>query len=273
MLCERQHHSRESRQELNMSIHLRQIALVAAKLAPAVDDLSAIFGIEPCYIDPAVGQWGLENTLLPVDRKFLEVVAPIKDGTAAGRYIERRQGDGGYMVICQTESRESQLGYRKRAASAGVRVAYEGEHDDFNIMQLHPRDLEAAFFEIDFDVDSDFEGRWGPAGGTGWEKHIRTERVRDIAGVELQCADPAAVAEKWASVGELPTETVDGQPVVRLRNANLRFVPVSDGRGPGLGGVDLVVNDRDAILRDAKARGCYISDKQVDVCGTRFYLK
>ena len=68
-----------------MSIHLRQIALVAAKLAPAVDDLSAIFGIEPCYIDPAVGQWGLENTLLPVDRKFLEVVAPVKDGTAAGR--------------------------------------------------------------------------------------------------------------------------------------------------------------------------------------------
>ena len=255
-----------------MSIHLRQIALVAAKLAPAVDDLSAIFGIEPCYIDPSVGQWGLENTLLPVDRKFLEVVAPVKDGTAAGRYIERRQGDSGYMVICQTESRESQLGYRKRAASAGVRVAYEGEHDDFNIMQLHPRDLEAAFFEIDWDVDSDFEGRWGPAGGKGWEEHIRTERVRDFAGVELQCTDPVAVAEKWASVGDLPLETDDSQPVVRLGNASLRFVAVSDGRGPGLGGVDLVVNDREAILREARARGCYVSDERVDVCGTRFYL-
>ena len=255
-----------------MSIHLRQIALVAAKLAPAVDDLSAIFGIEPCYIDPGVGQWGLENTLLPVGRKFLEVVAPVKDGTAAGRYIERRQGDGGYMVICQTESRESQLAYRERAASAGVRVAYEGEHDGFSIMQLHPRDLEAAFFEIDWDVESDFEGRWGPAGGKDWVKHIRTERVSDFAGVELQCTDPAAVAEKWASVGDVPLETVDGQPVVRLRNASLRFVAASDGRGPGLGGVDLVVNDREAILREAKTRGCYVSDKQVDVCGTRFYL-
>lgn len=256
-----------------MSIHLRQIALVAAKLAPAVDDLSAIFGIEPCYVDPGVGQWGLENTLLPVGRKFLEVVAPIKDGTAAGRYIERRQGDGGYMVICQTESRESQLGYRERAASAGVRVAYEGEHDGFNIMQLHPRDLEAAFFEIDWDVDSDFEGRWGPAGGKGWEEHIRTGRVRDFAGIELQCTDPAAVAEKWANVGELPLETADGQPVVRLRNASLRFVAVNDGRGPGLGGVDLVVSDREAILREAKMRGCYVNDERVDVCGTRFYLK
>lgn len=255
-----------------MSIHLRQIALVAANLAPAVDDLSAVFGIEPCFVDPLVGQWGLENTLLPVDRKFLEIVAPIKDGTAAGRYIERRSGDGGYMVICQTESRESQLGYRERAASEGVRVAYEGEHDGFSIMQLHPRDLQAAFFEIDWDVDSDFEGRWGPAGGKDWVKHIRTERVQDITGVELQCVDPAAVAEKWAKVGDLPLDTDGGLPVVSLNNASLRFVESSDGRGPGLGGVDLVVNDRDAILQEAKKRGCYVSDDRVDVCGTRFYL-
>jgi hypothetical protein len=273
MLPGKRHDPLTREQEFNMSIHLRQIALVAAKLAPAVDDLSAIFGIEACYVDPDVGEWGLENTLLPVGRKFLEVVAPIKDGTAAGRYIERRNGDGGYMVICQTESRESQLAYRERAASQGVRVAYEGERDGFNIMQLHPRDLEAAFFEIDWDAESDFEGHWGPAGGKDWVKHIRTERVRDFAGVELQCADPAAVAEKWAKVGDLPLNTVDGNPVVSLINASLRFVESSDGRGPGLGGVDLLVNDRDTILQEAKARGCYVSDGQVDVCGTRFYLK
>ncbi len=255
-----------------MSIHLRQIALVAAKIRPAVDDLSAIFGIEACYVDPGVGQWGLENTLLPVGRKFLEVVAPTREGTAAGRYIERRGGDGGYMVICQTQSRESQRAYRERAESVGVRVAYEGKMDGFNIMQLHPRDLEAAFFEIDWDVDADFEGRWEPAGGSDWVKHIRTERIADFAGVELQCNDPLELAKKWASVGDLPVETVNGQPVVRLHNANLRFVESSDGRGAGLGGVDLVVNDRDAVLREAKTRGCYVNDGQVDVCGTRFYL-
>ena len=144
--------------------------------------------------------------------------------------------------------------------------------DGFNIMQLHPRDLEAAFFEIDWDVDSDFEGRWEPAGGKGWEKHIRTERVREFAGVELQCSDPAALAKKWASVGDLPIETVDGNPVVRLRNVGLRFVEASDGRGPGLGGVDIAVNDREAILKEAKARDCYVNDDQVNVCGTRFYL-
>ena len=152
-----------------MSLFLRQVALVASKLAPAIDDLSAIFGIEPCHVDPGVGIWGLENTLIPVGSNFLEVVAPIKDGTAAGRHIARRGGDGGYMVICQTESRDSQRAFRERAVASGVRVAYEGEREGFRIMQLHPGDLEAAFLEIDWDIESDFAGRWEPAGGTGWK--------------------------------------------------------------------------------------------------------
>jgi len=120
-----------------MSLHLRQVALVASKLAPAIDDLSAIFGIEPCHVDAGVGMWGLENTLIPVDSNFLEVVAPIKDGTAAGRHIARRGGDFCDMVICQTESRDSQRACRERAVAAGVRVAYESDREGLRIMQLH----------------------------------------------------------------------------------------------------------------------------------------
>ena len=41
-------------------------------------------------------EFGLENTLMPVGRNFLEVVAPIQEGTAAGRYLDRRGGNGGY---------------------------------------------------------------------------------------------------------------------------------------------------------------------------------
>jgi hypothetical protein len=256
-----------------MSLYLRQVALVASKLAPAIDDLSAIFGIEPCHVDPGVGIWGLENTLIPIGSNFLEVVAPIKDGTAAGRHIARRGGDGGYMVICQTESRDSQRAFRERAVASGVRVAYEGEREGFRIMQLHPGDLEAAFLEIDWDIESDFAGRWEPAGGTGWKKHVRTGRVRELAGVELQCADPAALAAKWAHVADLPVISPGGIPGVQLGNASLRFIKTADARGSGLCGVDVVVNDRDAILREARQRGCHAGDNHVIVCGTRFYLR
>ena len=256
-----------------MTIHLRQVALVAPLLGPAVDELSDILGIETCHVDPGLSIWGLENTLLPVGTNFIEVVAPVTDGTAAGRYVERRGGAGGYMVICQTRTRESQNACRERASALGVRVAFESdEREGFSIMQLHPRDLEAAFFEIDWDIDADFSGRWEPAGGIDWTRHIRSDRVRDIGGVELQCETPADLAEKWARIADVAVRSEDGNPVVQLNNAKLRFVTIADNRGPGLGGVDLVVNDRDAILGRAKHRNAYVSDDQIIICGTRFYL-
>ena len=256
-----------------MSIQLRQIALVAPQLSSAVEDLAAVFGIEKCHVDPGVGIWGLENALLPVGRNFLEVVAPVKDGTAAGRYVQRRGGAGGYMVICQTETPDNQNACRQLAADVGVRVAYEdNEREGFNIMQLHPRDLEAAFFEIDWDVDADFTGRWEPAGGSDWTSHVRTGRVRDFAAVELQCENPSGLAKKWAHIADVPVTVENNNPTVALNNAKLRFVEIEDGRGPGLGGVDLLVADRDAILVQAKQRNAYVSDDQVMVCGTRFYL-
>jgi hypothetical protein len=96
--------------------------------------------------------------------------------------------------------------------------------------------------------------------------------VRDFTGVELQCEDPAELAKKWAHIADVPVTSENGNPVVALNNAKLRFVGIEDGRGAGLGGVDLAVGDRDAILAQAKKRNAYVSDDQVMVCGTRFYL-
>lgn len=135
-----------------MSIRLRQIALVANKLAPVIDDLKGVFGLEVCYIDPGVKVFGLENSLLPVGNNFIEVVASIKDGTAGGRYLKRRGGDGGYMVICQCESHAVQLERRERATAMGIRTAWERESDGYHVMQLHPADTGGSFFEIDWDA-------------------------------------------------------------------------------------------------------------------------
>ena len=76
-----------------MPIQLRQICLVARELEPVIQDLTAILGINRCFVDPGVGKFGLENTLMPIGRNFLEVVAPVEEGTAGGRYLTRRNGD------------------------------------------------------------------------------------------------------------------------------------------------------------------------------------
>ncbi len=256
-----------------MTIQLRQICLVARRLQPVIDDLCAVFGIKPCFVDPGVGVFGLENTLMPVGRNFLEVVAPVQEHTAGGRYLDRRGGDGGYMVICQASSKDAQQAVRQRGLDAGVRVAHESDRETWNICQLHPRDMVAAFLEIDWDVNNDFNGNWHPAGGTGWEGAVTQAVTQDYRGVELQGEDPVGMAELWGRVTGLPVERDGAALNIALNNVTLRFVEATDGRGPGLGGIDLAVRDRTHILEAARARGGYVSDDRVDVCGTRWYLQ
>ena len=133
----------------DMWLRLRQICLVASDLDPVVEELRAIFGLEICHIDPGVASFGLRNTLLPIGDQLLEVVCPIRSGTAAGRYLERRGGDGGYMVITQC-AKEAQQERRRLAGELGIRIAFEFETPEYRCMQLHPRDTGGCFFEIDW---------------------------------------------------------------------------------------------------------------------------
>ena len=63
--------------------------------------------------------FGLNNIVMPVGGEFLEVVAPFRDDASGARYLARRGGDAGYMVILQDEDA---LAHRERLEAAGVRV-------------------------------------------------------------------------------------------------------------------------------------------------------
>ncbi len=248
-----------------MWIRLRQIALVARELRPVIDDLSAVLGIEPCYVDPGVGVFGLENTLLPVGNQFLEVVAPIQAGTAGGRYLDRRGGDGGYMVITQTDDHAAR---RARVAELGVRVAWGFDAKDkaadgtgeieYRCMQLHPRDTGATFFEIDEqggDRALEIDGPWHPA-GPDWQRVKRVDVSQGIVAAELQVNDPQDVATRWGDIAGIDVVAdANGVPALALDNATLRFIQISDGRGEGLGGIDVLVTSVEDVRARAAARG------------------
>jgi hypothetical protein len=255
-----------------MTLQLRQICLVAAELEPALQDLTDILGINRCFVDPGVGKFGLENTLMPIGTNFIEVVAPLEEGTAAGRYLQRRGGDGGYMVITQADSKESQQIVRQNAVDNGVRIAFESVRDDWNLCQLHPGDMKAAFFEIESDAFNDFQGYWHPVGGTGWESKVKQDVCLDLVGVELQSDDPEALAALWAKVAGLPFDKHRTGFAMKLNNATVRFVEEHDGRGAGLSGLDIRVANLEHILSSAKRRSCYVNDGQVDICGVHWYL-
>src|ERR1700756_4490449 len=100
-------------------IRLRQICLVAPQLEPVIADIAGIMGLAVCYRDGNVEKYGLVNALLPVDTILLEVVAPFREGTAAGRFLDKTGGRGGYMAIFACEDPDAR---GKLANEMGVRT-------------------------------------------------------------------------------------------------------------------------------------------------------
>ena len=250
-----------------MWLRLRQIAFVARELAPVEKEIIDVLGVEVCYRDPAVGYYGLENALFPIGNQLLEVVAPIKEETAGGRYLDRRGGDGGYMIITQCDDHEPR---RQRVAELGIRLVADRDSEDYRLMQLHPRDTGGTFFELDEQLGENAQerdGPWHPA-GPDWQRAKRTERVAGIVAAEVQCDDPNAIAQRWAEIAEIDLEG----NTMPLENATVRFVPIEDGRPEGLSAIDIAVNDKDAILEAADVIGAVRAENQIYLCGVRINL-
>lgn len=253
-----------------MNLRMRQICLVARQLEPIVEIFRDVFGLEVCHRDPGVGKYGLENALFAVGNGFLEVVAPVRDGTTAGRYLERRGGDGGYMVITQC----ADLAPRRRLCdSLGVRVTNEIRYPDYQEMQLHPRDVGAAMLSFSRQEGGEaVDGPWHPAASRGTAKLLAAP-VRSMIGAELQSDDSDGLARRWSVIMALPLSRDELEdPVITLDDASLRFVPAPDGRGEGLAGLDLACPDKEDVLARARARGLAVEGNVIVACGMRFYI-
>jgi hypothetical protein len=246
-------------------VFIRQIALVARKLEPAVQELCAVLGVEVCFHDPGVGEFGLRNALMPIRDTFLEVVSPVREGTTAGRFLDRRRGDGGYMVILQTRNLDAD---QSRLAGLGVRIVWQAEHEDIRSVHLHPRDVGGAIVSLDQPADP---GSWRWA-GPRWREKIRTDRVSRILGAEIQCRDPAGMAARWAEVLGLGAQPVDVGSRVALDPGEIRFVPDQDGRGEGVSGFDVEAPAADRVLEATRGRGLETGRDSVRICGTRIRL-
>jgi glyoxalase-like protein len=252
-------------------LRLRQICLVARELEPAIADLADIFGLAVCYRDGNVARYGLVNALLPIGSAFLEVVAPTREGTAAGRYLDRRRGDGGYMVIIDCDDIERR---RARMAEIGVRIANSLDYGSYIGLQLHPRDTGGAMLELNHTPGgARLDGAYHPA-GPDWQKAVRTDVTVAILAAELQSPDPEHLAQRWSEILERPLARGPGDaPQISLDLGLLRFIPDRDGRGEGLHGLELAAGNSAHIRAAAARHGCAIDGDQVAVCGMRFCLR
>jgi hypothetical protein len=255
---------------MSNDLRLRQVCLVAPALEPAVSDLTAVLEIEVCFRDPAVAAYGLENAVLPIGASFLEVVAPIRPDTAAGRFLRRSAGRGGYMAIFDCADPLARL---RHSEDLGIRVAHVIRHEDYLGVQLHPRDCRAVMIEFNRTGEGTaLEGSYHPA-GPHWRSAVRTSQAKRLIEVELESPDPADLAAHWSRILRVPLRHADQDPRVVLSVGALRFVRVPQGRVECLGALSVAVADVRRALTLAARRGRAVAEDAFCLAGVAFRLQ
>ena len=247
---------------------LRQCVFVARDLESSREELCDTLGLEVAYRDPGVAKWGLANVVCPTGHDFLEIVSPTRDGTSAGRYIERRKGDGGYMVILQVADAVAE---RERVTALGVRAVEQKDLPEYKYTHFHPADTAGVLLSLDqtiapAGVDPKL---WWPPAARDWLKQARSDVTNGLGGVEIQCVEPDKAAALWSRILNRPAK----DDIIRLDDdGEIRFVPIADERGPGVSAYDVRVVDRDHVIAAAKKRHKQHGVGQVEVCGCRINL-
>jgi hypothetical protein len=218
-------------EEGSSQVRLRQAVLVAVELEPVAEELRRTLGLGEPFRDPGVGLFGLQNVVFALGDCFLEIVSPTQADTAAGRYLARHGGDGGYMVIFDVEDLE---GARTRASDLGVRVVWQLDLPDISGTHLHPADMHGAIVSLD---RSQPYGSWR-WGGPDWTERIGRGAPGRLLGITVAVSEPAQVATRWGEVlGVAPEDETPTQ--LCLDGATVDFTAAADERSQGLSEIAL----------------------------------
>jgi Glyoxalase-like domain len=213
---------------------LRQVALVTRDCGQVAGELRQAFGWAEPFSDPGVAQFGLSNAVFAAGDTFVEVVAPAQPGTTAGRYLDRRGGDGGYMAIFQVPDIAAA---RRRVADLGVRVVWTADRPDIAGTHLHPKDVPGAIVSLDWAEPAE-SWRWA---GPAWTGQAPDHGPGGVTGLTVEVGDPLAAAAAWAAVLGVGFGRDGASAVVELADSGqlLRFEPAAAGHGEGITAVTI----------------------------------
>ena len=264
-----------------MDLRLRQVAMVGDEYDLTERALRQVFGLDVAYRDPGnrpgreagVSVFGLKNFVMPIGNQFLELVTPLKPGpeSAGGRYIARRQGAGGYMLLFQVTRSDYAL-HREHLENQGVRLVAGDEisESDSDALHIHPKDLPGCLVELRWCENEDLpDGDWWPV-ERDWKDHRNTEIIEAIVGAEIQTPDPGRLAAQWADRLQQTLDQNYDDPTILTADGPIRFVVPSDGRPEGLGAIDVKAPDLGSLLQRAQEFGLRCEGDTIEVCGLRF---
>jgi hypothetical protein len=243
-------------------LRIRQIVLVVRDLAIASRRLAELLALDPPYRDPGVAEFGIDNAVFAFGDQFIELISPVQGRTAAGRHLERR-GEGGYMLILQTDDFDRE---RARIRALGVRTVWEKSLPDIRAMHLHPKDIGGAIVSIDQPVPA-ASWRWGGP----WRQQHGWRGEQRVAAVTVEAGHPGEMAQRWAQVLGLDAGPATDADRIALTDGSIEFVPAA-ARGEGIAGWTWQVADPASILRSAREQGVAGEGKRIELFGATVTL-
>ena len=241
---------------------IRQIVMVSSLRDPIVSDLSQLFGLEVAFNDPGVGHFGLENAVMPLGTDFLEVVSPIEENTTAERYLQKRGGDGGYMVIIQVDDFDKT---KSLVHDNEIEIVWDTDLPEAKAIHLHPKQMGGAIVSLDW-MNPKESWKWA---GPEWNKYI-TDDIKGIDGVEIQANNPEEMFNRWKDILDA-SNINESEKKIYLDNTWIGFID-EDDRGPGISAFSLIANNKELLMNKAKEYG-FLREDNIVVGGVKFYLK
>ena len=249
-------------------MRLRQLVLVTKEIDSLADQICELFELKISFCDPELIHFGLENRMIPVGDTFIEVVSPVQENTTAERFLIKRNGPGGYMVIVDVEDIENE---QQRIKNENLKIIW---HENRNVgginaqaLHLHPKQIGGAILSLDSMTP---ESAWLWA-GTNWRSDINQSLVENLIGVVLKSKNPEKLCANWeVALGKKRVRAVD-EFSIELEKSNIKFIEGKDSLGEGIDAFILSTHKSAEIYKRAKERG-FIKNNMIDLGGVKFIL-
>ena len=248
-------------------MRLRQLVIVAEERDSIANQICDVFDLKVAFHDDGLIHFGLINSLIPLGDTFIEIVTPVKENTTAERFLKRRGGNGGYMVIvdCDDVAKE-----KERVTNENIGIVYEVERSEGHVtgktIHLHPKHIGGAIVSID---KMEPESAWLWA-GLDWEKCVsKNDNAERLCGVVMQSDDKSALCRKWEKAFGVKA---DDDLQINFSDSRIKFVDDLDQRGEGINAFELSVKNKEIVYEKAKELGL-IKNDLIHIGGVNFLLQ
>lgn len=213
---------------------------------------------------------------------FIEVVSPFEDNTTAGRLLDKR-GDGGYMVIMQTDDAKKRREYIESKGLAKVIFGYD--HGDTTCVQYHPKRVKGGVIpELDSHAPSPnnptpLQSRFSPWHACGSDHKVyypgmHRSKHLNLAGcvLRLQPGDweHEGAARQWEEIFGIARS----RDLSAFTNARLGFIPGRAGLPEGLVSISVGVDGKDKLdgIRQRASKVGALRGGHIEMCGVKWFF-